>query len=276
MPKIRLFALAALATSLVASAAPLAGPTAVHTQPNAKAPVIKILMPGSEPAPVATPAPTLPAGWMAVQQSGPFVAYVRNGDIDKALNVKPGASIHLEPAADSGVLTTMGAGDKATITGLHGKWSQIKLEKTIVGYIHVASTGPVEGPAPAMTASQSTAAPTNPPAMSAHPPAQPDVMPVTSAGTVAPTVDQSGTGALPRFFQGKIASTRRPFTPRRPYDWQLNDNGGVRYAYLDLSRLLLTDQIENYAGHEVVVYGTPKAMPDGRNIVIQVESLRLQ
>lgn len=83
-------------------------------------------------------------------------------------------------------------------------------------------------------------------------------------------------GVLPRLFQGKFVSTRRPFTPRRPHDWQLNDAAGVRYAYLDISRLMLTDQIENYADREVVVYGTAKTSSDGRNLVILVETLRLK
>lgn len=272
MPKYCVIALAALLGSLTASATPLTGPAAVHTQPDVMAPVIKILAAGTEPTPATTPSPDLPAGWMAVQQAGPFKAYVQNGDIDKALNVKPGSSIHLEPDGKSGVLTTMEPGDKATITGLHGKWSQIQLDKTIVGYIRVS---PATTAAPPTSASPVAATPAPAPAPSSTS-SSTTMMPVNSAGPVAPTVDRTDSGVLPRFFQGQIVSTRRPFTPRRPYDWQLNDAAGVRYAYLDISHLLLTDQIENYAGHDVIVYGTPKAMPDGRNIVIQVESLRLK
>ena len=96
----------------------------------------------------------------------------------------------------------------------------------------------------------------------------------------APVRNYQSTGSdgviLPRLFQGKFVSTRRPFTPRRPYDWQINDAAGVRYAYLDISKLLLTEQIEKYTDREVVVYGVPTALPDGKNIVIKVESLRLK
>ena len=101
---------------------------------------------------------------------------------------------------------------------------------------------------------------------------------VGTASQPAPVVNLSdgGAGALPRLFQGKFVSSKRPFAPRRPYDWQLNDDAGVRYAYLDVTKLLLTDQIEKYADHVVVVYGKPKAMPGGRDIVLEVESLQLK
>jgi len=65
-------------------------------------------------------------------------------------------------------------------------------------------------------------------------------------------------------------------TPRRPYDYQLNDNGGERYAYLDLSRLLQTEQLDKYVDHTVLIYGTAKAVPNSKDIVIEVESLQLR
>jgi hypothetical protein len=100
---------------------------------------------------------------------------------------------------------------------------------------------------------------------------------VGTAGQSAPVVNlNDGSGALPRLFQGKFVSSKRPFAPRRPYDWQLNDDAGVRYAYLDVTKLLLTDQIEKYVDHVVVVFGKPKAMPGARDIVIEVESLQLK
>ena len=84
-----------------------------------------------------------------------------------------------------------------------------------------------------------------------------------------------GGAALPRQFAGWFVSTRRPFMPRRPYDYALNDDAGRRYTYLDLSKLLLTEQIEKYVGHKVVVFG--RARPaGGQDIVITVETLQLR
>jgi hypothetical protein len=90
------------------------------------------------------------------------------------------------------------------------------------------------------------------------------------------SLSDSGSSSLPRLFQGKFASSKRPFAPRRPYDYQLNDDAGVRYAYLDLSKLLLTDAIENYLDRVVVVYGTAKNVPGTKDIVIEIESLQLK
>jgi hypothetical protein len=64
--------------------------------------------------------------------------------------------------------------------------------------------------------------------------------------------------------------------PKRPYDWQLDDASGKRIAYVDLSKLLLTDQIENYADHGVVVLGSLKPVKDTKDLVIFVEGLRLK
>jgi hypothetical protein len=64
--------------------------------------------------------------------------------------------------------------------------------------------------------------------------------------------------------------------PRRPYDYALNDDAGKRYAYLDLSRLLLGEEIEKYLDHGVVVFGAAKSTAEGRDIVIEVETLQLR
>jgi hypothetical protein len=85
-----------------------------------------------------------------------------------------------------------------------------------------------------------------------------------------------GSSALPRQFAGKFVSTRRPLAPRRPYDYALNDDAGKRYAYLDISKLLLTEQIENYIDRKVVVFGAGKNSRDGKDIVIVVETLQLK
>ena len=85
-----------------------------------------------------------------------------------------------------------------------------------------------------------------------------------------------GGSTLARQFAGRIVSTRRALTPRRPYDYALNDEAGKRYAYLDISKLLLTEQIEKYIDHHVVVFGAAKPVPDTKDIVIQAETLQLK
>lgn len=268
--KTKLVLLAFLASAAVAAASPLTATTAVHAKPDASSATLTVLKAGTEPTVVPDSLATTPGGWLAIELPGPFEGYVLNKEIEKNLDVSVGAAIHLAPKNDSGVLTTMEAGDKAEITGLHGKWTQIRVEKQLTGYIHVGAATLAQ-PAAAGAATPAPAAPMSPS------PVAPVAQGVTTAGKAAPMSLGDASGAtLPRLFQGKFVSTRSPFRPRRPYDWALNDDAGKRYAYLDISKLLLTEQIESYLDHVVVVYGAAKPGPDGKEIVIQVESLQLK
>lgn len=266
MMKTKLSALFLLPPVLLA-AAPLTETTAVYPKPDLNAPAISYLKAGTEPAVTADSLATAPAGWTAVELPGPFEAYVRNNDITKGLDVRVGASLYIEPAADAAVLTTMEKGDKAEVTGLRGNWNQIHLEKRIVGYIH---------PAPVTTTSPVAATATTG-GDALLPPAGATVA-SGGAGKPAPSASSGdgGANALPRLFQGKLVSSRRPFAPRRPYDYQLNDESGARFAYLDVSKLLQTEQISKYADRTVVLYGTARNDPDAKGIVIEVESLELK
>jgi hypothetical protein len=269
--------LAALCTSV--AAAPLTETTAVHTKPDKSAPAVTFLKAGTEPNPLADAVATTPAGWLAVQLPGPFEVYAQNKDLAKSLDVKPGSNLYLGPKLDSGVLTLAQKDDKATITGLHGKWTQLRLERNLTGYIYV---GTAPGYLPAVATTPAAPAPSAPtaPAQAAPlsaPPVAPGVYGVAAPGQAASAnLGDGGASLLPRQFAGKFITTRSPFKPRRPYDWALADDAGKRYAYLDVSKLLLTDQIENYANHAVVVFGAAKAVPETKDIVIQVETLQLK
>ncbi len=238
-------------------AAPLTQTTAVQTKPDLGAPVITILKAGSEPTPASAVAADLPPGWLAVSVPGPFEGYVLNRDLTKNLEVKAGGQIRLAPALDSGVLAVAAKGDSSEITGLHGKWTQIRLKKDLVGYIHVG--GPAAGPG------------------QGAPVAEPAPVSMVALATGPGKAAAEGSDVPePRSIEGRFVSTRSLLSPRRPYDWQLNDPTGSRSAYLDLAKLLLTDQIDKYVDHEVIVYGSVRAVPGGNDIVVQVESLQLK
>ncbi len=258
--------LAAVAATRL-SGAPLAGPAAVHTKPDANSPAITVLKAGTEPTASLSAPADLPAGWIAVELAGPFEGYVENKDLTKALDVKPGTPIRLAPKADGAVLTIAEKGDKTTISGLKGKWTQLSLEKKLTGFVRVGSD-----PALPAMATTPAAAPTG------NTPAAPAAVTSTAPGQAAPTSDagDGGGSVLPRQFAGHFVATRRAFAPRRPYDYALNDDAGKRYAYVDTSKLLLTEQIEKYVGKKVVVFGAAKPVPDTKEIVIMVETLRLQ
>lgn len=253
------------------TAAPLMETTAVHTKPDATSPAFSYLKAGTEP-PAAAPGlvANTPAGWMAVQLPGPFEGYVLTKDFTKGLDVKPGAPIRLSPDADSSVLKVAERGDKTTITGLHGRWTQVSLNQPLVGYIQIGGT-PDYVPPIATTPATSAITPPSPAPAPAPGPEVSNSLP----GQPAMTSSASDSANLPRQLTGKFVSTRSPFHPRRPYDWALVDNSGKRFAYLDISKLLLTDAIEKYIDHYVVVFGAAQPTADHKDIVIKVESLEL-
>jgi hypothetical protein len=266
-------AFSVLLSALAAAAAfgaPLTETTAVHTKPDAASPTISYLKAGTEPTPAGDASVSAPAGWMAVELPGPFQGYVQTKDLLKQLDVKPGTPIRLSPETDGAVLTVAERGDKTTITGLRGRWTQISLNKSLVGYIR--SSGSANAPLTIATApAPGGAMATEPAPFNTAPVAQPNNLP----GQPAPASALEDSARLPRQLTGKFVSTRSLLHPRRPYDWALEDNSGRRFAYLDISKLLLTDRLEKYIGHFVVVFGAAKPVPNTEDIVIQVESLQL-
>jgi hypothetical protein len=275
----RLF-LALLAASSL-SAAPLSKTTAVHAQPNASSPTIAVLDAGTEPVQASGTTLQPPAGWTAVELAGPHEVYVQNKDILKSLDVKPGSNLYTAPKADAPILTTMVKGDSAEISGLHGRWTQIHLQKKVIGYIGedgVAS--PIVTTAATRTVSTSAAPAginaTSP--VSSSPvqiysgPVQAAPAPTTAGGPVA-TLNPAAAAALPRMFEGTFVPAKR-FLAYKPYEYQLNDRSGQRYAFLDVSSLTKAEPLERYLDRTVTVYGSAKAIEDTKDIVIVVDSIQ--
>ena len=234
----------------------LAADTAVFIQTDPKAPVIARLKAGT----AVTTAGEAPAGWRRIEVGGTFEAYVHNRDITKGLEVREGASIYSAPRKDAPVMTVAAPGDKTEITGLHGDWSQIKLEKKIQGFIAVGetvNTPPVTRPLPTVTA-----------------------LPVPTGGATAPgrPVPLTGdTAEMPRLFAGTLVLARRMIiNPNPPYDYQLVDVAGRRFAYVDTKRLLISDKIESFLDRSITIAGTVRNTVDGKDLVIAAESMQLK
>jgi hypothetical protein len=263
-------ALGMAALPFTLGAAPVTQETPVRSRPDPQAPVLTVLQPGAQLPPSAAGVNT-PSGWMAVQLAGPHEVYVDNKDVTKALDVKPGADLRIEPTPGAAILTQAAANDPVEITGLRGRWTQLRLNRPITGYAQVAAT-PAPAPAPAI------ARPATPAPVQTSAPAPATASAPAGPGRAVPMVQHQdgGLSALPRLFEGRFVTTRRALRPRRPYEYALQDHTGERIAYVDISRLLLTDQIENYIDRHVTAYGTAKAVPDTKDIVITLESLQLR
>ena len=140
----------------------------------------------------------------------------------------------------------------------------------MVGYINLNPAAPAPPAAPAGAAMApvplTDTSPVLPPAPGANAPAGRDV---TGA-------DSGNPGALPQALEGRLVSTRTLLPFHHPYAWQLLDDANNRVAYLDISRLMLTDQIERYINRPVQVFGIVSPLANGKDIVIAAENLHLR
>ncbi len=232
--------------------APLMETTAILSVPDTSAQVIGYFKAGTDP--VAAANVFAPPGWLAVELPNPQEAYVNNNDFSKSLDVHAGAAIRLRPKADAPVLCRMQEGDKIEVTGLRSGWTQIKLYRTVVGYIRPGGTTPASVAGPAA----GPVAPPPRPAPAATPPAN-----------VGPAA------ALPQTLQGVLVETKRfLLVGRRPdYDYQLNDANGKRIAYLDVGKIVATQKIELCLDQTVTVAGVIEKTGDWKDIVVVVQTL---
>lgn len=250
--------LLALAFAASLSADTLKTDTAVFVQTDPKSPVLTRLKAGS----TITVVGEAPAGWRRVEVSGPFEAYAQSRDITKGLEVREGGNIYAAPRKDAQLLAVAAAGDKSEVVGLAGgDWVQVRLEKKLQGFIAVGEAANISA-----EATKPMVAVTAPPVPTG---------PTTALGRpVAPSASSAET---PRLFAGTLVLARRPIlNPNPPYDYQVTDASGRRFAYVDTRRLLLTDKIENFLDRDITITGTVRNTVDGKDLVIAAESMALK
>jgi hypothetical protein len=254
-------ALIALAFAATLAADVLKTDTAVFVQTDPKSPVLARLKAGA----TVTVVGEAPAGWRRVEVNGPFEAYALSRDITKGLDVRDGGNVYAAPRKDAQILAVAGPGDKFEVTGLAGgDWCQVRLDKKLQGFIAVGEAANI-------------AADPKPLAPVAPAPAASSPAPANSSNIGRPVAMSGNTADTPRLFAGTLVLARRPIlNPNPPYDYQLVDTTGRRFAYVDTKRLLLTDKIENFLEHEISVTGTVRNTVDGKDLVIAAESMSLK
>ncbi len=256
--KTKLFLLAlALALAATLAADTLKTDTAVFVQTDPKSPVLTRLKAGS----TITVVGEAPAGWRRVEVSGPFEAYAQSRDITKGLEVREGGNIYAAPRKDAQLLAVAAPGDKSEVIGLAGgDWCQIRLEKKLQGFIAVGEAANISADARPMQPVTAAPVPTGP---------------VTTVGR--PVAPSGNTADTPRLFAGTLVLARRPIlNPNPPYDYQLTDATGRRFAYVDTRRLLLTDKMETFLDRQIAITGTVRNTIDGKDLVIAAESMSLK
>ncbi len=268
------------ATSAHATTLPAALPA--YASPDANALVL-----GNAPAGAKVLAGVAPSGWSAVELPGPHTVFVAEKDTLKNFEVRPGAAYHAAPSADAPVIGLAGETDQVEFADVAGRYNKFSLRGPVTAYVRVATpvadAAPVAPVAEALPVSATVDTTDTLPNQADAPPPFADLantLPVEGPARQDPVAAGRGVEAgeprLARTFFGVVASTRNPLRPRRPHDYQLIDAGGARIAYLDISRLLLTERMEAYVGRPVFILGSVAPVGSSSELVIQVDSLKLQ
>lgn len=264
---------------VTAHAATLPAPLPAYASPNDQAPVLGTAAAGSRI--VISPAPS---GWQAVELAGPHTVYVAEKDTLKNFEVRPGAAYLSAPRADAPVVGLAGDKDPANFADVAGRYNKFSLNKPIVAYVRAQPTpvSPVVSappPAPIAAAAPAPVTPTSPapgvPSAPSYEATLRNDIPATSPVSPGRGIEP-GEPRLARTFFGTLAPTRSAFRPRRPHDFQLNDSAGQRVAYIDVSRLMQTEQIDAFIGRPVTIFGTAQVVGPSNDVVIQAETLKLQ
>ncbi|KAB2648480.1 MAG: hypothetical protein WCO38_06975 [Verrucomicrobiota bacterium] len=239
----------------IARATPVMQTTAIMSKPDSSSAPLGVVTAGTEPE--AAIGETAPEGWLAVKVAGPFDLYIENKDLSKGLDPKAGSPLRLEPKPEAPVVIISQKGDPLTITGLRGKWTRLKLTKDLVGYIQTTVPANTSAPQTGVIAVATQ-------------------VPVSIApGKAADSSATDSKAAQPRYFEGKMVSSHHTFTLRNSiFAWEIQDSTGARIAYLDLEKIMQTEQIESYVDHQIQVYGIPRLEVGSDAIVVSVESLQ--
>ena len=252
-----------------AHAAALEAPLPAYASPDASAPIL-----GTAKAGTRIAAGTAPSGWAAVELAGPHTVYVTDKDTLKNFEVRPGAAYYSQPKANAPVIGLADEKDPAVFADIAGNYNKFSLNKALIAYVRM----PVSAVAPVAAQPAANPAPSVP--TTTPPPLMDDLQgtlhqDIPASRPITPGQGlEAGEPRLARTFFGVVASSRSALRPRRPWDYQINDDGGARIAYLDISKLLLTEQIDAFLGRPVAILGTAETI--GTDLVVHVESLKLQ
>jgi hypothetical protein len=257
--KSALLALAATAAVQLLAADPAPAETVVFLQADPASPIIARLKAGS----ATTAVGDAPVGWKRVEVDGTFEAFARSGDITKNLEVREGANLYTTPAKDARILTVIQKDDKSEVTGMvpNSDFCQVRLQKKLQGFVALGETAN----RPAMTARKN----------------EPVVHPGTGVSPANPSSHAAGrpvaptsTADLPRLFTGTLVLARRAIiNPNPPYEYQLTDSSGRRFAYVDTKRLVLPGRIDALLDQQVNVTGIVRNTVDGKDLVVAAESM---
>jgi hypothetical protein len=195
----------------------------------------------------------------------PVTAWIEASQLGADGQITPGAALRDSGDAAAAVVGSYKSGDAFAIQRIQGDWVQIR--------VYAPGTQP---PAPVAVA----------PVVAAPAP----VAPIQEAPVaVAPTAPSASVVTSPsapvllpddfvpvRTFSGTLERTRGFIWTTPPSKFELIDKDGYRVAFLNLSTLMKTVDIERAVGRPVQVSGTVVAIRRGKDVLMTVESLVLR
>ena len=258
-----------------------------------------------------------PEGWTAITLRGPQTVYILGSDTLKSGDIRVGAPYYTKPDAESPVLGLAEQGDNIEVTDLIGRWTQLELKKDIVAYIKGTVYNPISAesdkgktstdsethpaakeekapetntpPAPATASVSGNKEENAETLISPAPEPEPLIVPAATSVTITDThiyslpIDPQQNMAkahktLPaRSYRGILTSSKSLFQRNPPYPYQIRDDSGRRFAYLDFSHSKQRDRVEAFLDRPVVIQGILRAIPGStQEGVINVESIQFE
>lgn len=275
-PQIRLFLLwACLFAGLSGLGIAREGNIPLHTTPDSSTTPVAFLTP-KDPALRSGSAVEENPGWMRIERSGRFTGYVRNRDLGKGGQIRPGVPVYAQMDERAPVLTEISPEDEVD-TIWSGDWHEIQLVTTLTLYFQEFSTPTTTRDVPVVDEEEII-----PPAQVATEPVrEPPPGGEESAAPAPPPVvsdppEQAQTPPVLQHFEAYLERSRPRFAlTRHPFPYQLTAADGSRLAYLDERELILAQPVEDLADNWVRVYGSIYEIRRGRDRVIHALQIRV-
>ncbi len=253
-------------------------------------------------------------GWQWTEYTTTLEGYVPEKSLSKNFEIEPDTFVRAQPNGAAPVLTVVEAKDRFDVLKVSKDWATVRFSKAVPVYFQQAETQktasitePVR-PSTADTPKPETirfdpnraVSTTSPEALppenviwsagstSVSPlehrelaPTQiesidaADIMvgPVETSTREAPRTPETKPGTPMRLLSGKLVRSITSFGPRYPI--RLNSSSGQRIAYVDMSRIFISD-LRPYLGQKVYIGGEVRPLvPGSKDLVILARTIRI-
>lgn len=228
-------------------------------------------------------------GWRWIEIVEPRTVFVRDADIGKELIPVQSALMYAEPNENSAVVTTFDEADPIEIVD-SGSWWELRIFKALPVYFldpslpaaTASSQDSRVNEAVALVPLQSDPGPLESapaPAIETTPALDDPVQAYSSAPRETPGPQNFGAGStgLAQNFDGTFVRIKPKLLfiqPKHPY--ALRDESGRRVVWVDVSKILVPQTVDNFVNKPVVIYGRKRFDPDIDDWFVEALNMRLK